>query len=112
MDKCWYCIVEGGAKGPYTKEDLLLKPFFTPESLVWKEGFSDWKPAKDVDGFFDQDDSEEDTRPDFKDLNDEDGVDSEGEVALLEEKEPPNFILWLLILLVILVFYLYQTFSR
>ncbi|MCB1113335.1 MAG: DUF4339 domain-containing protein [Chlamydiia bacterium] len=110
MDKCWYCIVEGGAKGPFTKDELLSKPYFTRESLVWKDGFSDWVPAKQVKELFAEEESESPKKPKFGELPEE-SVEGDGEVVLLDEKEPPNLILWLLILVLILFFYLFQMYS-
>ncbi len=34
-------------EGPYALEELLTKPL-TPDTLVWSEGFADWKLAKNV----------------------------------------------------------------
>lgn len=102
MDKCWYCIVEGGAKGPFTIEELRKKPYFSSESLVWKPGFADWIPAKEVEELFPKEEEESFEAPEEEEFESEDGV------AAMEEKEPPVYTNWLILLLLVLIYYLFR----
>ena len=43
----YYFYINNVKEGPYTLEELPIKDI-TPDVLVWREGFADWKPAKDV----------------------------------------------------------------
>lgn len=48
----YHVAVDGKATGPFdiqTLKEMAKNGQFTRESLVWKEGMSDWKSAKDVD---------------------------------------------------------------
>ena len=43
----YYIYINKVKAGPYKLEELSYKPL-TPETLVWCEGFVDWRQAKDV----------------------------------------------------------------
>src|SRR3954466_10622164 len=49
----WYLVVEGQAQGPVSTETVLacLKTRDRAEVQVWREGFDDWRLAKDVAEF-------------------------------------------------------------
>ena len=48
----WHIVVEGQQQGPYTGLSEILEYLgagsLDSESYVWKEGFGDWKPIRDV----------------------------------------------------------------
>jgi hypothetical protein len=46
--KEWYISLEGKSKGPYTALELKRHPAVTPDTLVWKPGFEDWVPIRNV----------------------------------------------------------------
>lgn len=47
MEIQYYIVVEGVSQGPFSLVDLLLNPGLKPNTLVWKTGLPDWKPAKE-----------------------------------------------------------------
>jgi hypothetical protein len=52
----WHIVVEGNQQGPYTTQQI--KEYITTGSLdietfVWRDGFSDWIPAREVREFAD-----------------------------------------------------------
>jgi uncharacterized RDD family membrane protein YckC len=47
----WYYVENGQQSGPVTDaqlEELRLAGTITPDTLVWREGMSDWQPYRDV----------------------------------------------------------------
>lgn len=46
--KEWYCLFHGRKEGPFSLSELKKHPRFTPDTLVWKEGFKEWVRAGDV----------------------------------------------------------------
>jgi hypothetical protein len=107
MYKCWYYLVNGSTKGPFALEELRRQPYFTLDSLVWKEGFSDWRPAREVKEIRELFEAPEPPEPQ-EDKAESVGLrEGEGEVAVVEKKEPPFLILWLLILVLLLIYLLW-----
>ena len=47
MEIQYYIAIEGQSIGPMSLVDLLLHPGLRPNTLVWKTGMPDWKPAKE-----------------------------------------------------------------
>lgn len=43
----YYIYINKVKEGPYTLEELSTKGIF-PDILVWRDGFSGWKPAKEL----------------------------------------------------------------
>ncbi len=48
MANQYFLIENGQQQGPFTKENLIQLEI-KPETMVWSEGFDDWKKAKDID---------------------------------------------------------------
>ena len=47
----WYLIVDNAQSGPFNEETLkqiIKNNLITPETLVWRTGMSQWKPANTV----------------------------------------------------------------
>jgi len=47
----WYYVEENEKKGPFEEEiflELVTKGTITPETLVWNESMSDWKPYSEI----------------------------------------------------------------
>lgn len=47
----WFVAVAGQARGPFSREEIMngvAGGLYTPQSLVWKEGFSEWLPIQQV----------------------------------------------------------------
>ena len=109
MDKCWYIIVEGATLGPFTEEELAAHPGFSPDALVWRDGFAGWTPAREV----------EELKTLFRDKGappplplvepEEDRIEV-GDEAVLSKSEPPFLIIWFTIAALILIYLLFQIF--
>lgn len=105
MDKIWYLFIEGKEEGPYSFNDLKKDWRLTPDTLVWRKGFEDWIPIRDVrelkDLFKDEEPLENQADEiKFKKIK-------EGEALTLETPwlTPPFLILFLILLLSLLIFY-------
>ncbi|QLH34784.1 MAG: DUF4339 domain-containing protein [Parachlamydiaceae bacterium] len=48
QSKIWFIYLEGQKEGPFTLLELKRHPRMTPDTLVWKEGFKTWIPARKV----------------------------------------------------------------
>lgn len=51
--RCWYYTSNGSRSGPVTENELkaiALRNQLLADSLVWKEGMPDWKPAVEIRG--------------------------------------------------------------
>lgn len=113
MDKIWYYVINGSTQGPFLMSELINLPGFTPDSLVWREGFSGWMPAKDVreiDEIF-KDKGSESGNPVITPVVDEappNALDAEGDVVVFSGKEPPFYFIWLLIALIMFSYVVYQ----
>ena len=51
MDREWFILVRGEKKGPFSLLELKQKYTITPDTFVWKKGFSSWKKAGKVKEF-------------------------------------------------------------
>lgn len=47
-EKIWFIQVDGREEGPYSLTDLVSDQRLTPDTLVWREGFDEWKAAKEI----------------------------------------------------------------
>lgn len=46
FDRVWFILIDHQKEGPYTLFDLKKDRRFTLDTLVWKEGFQEWIPAR------------------------------------------------------------------
>lgn len=112
MDKYWYLIVEGATLGPFSAEELAAHPGFSPDALVWTEGFADWVEARDVmelkDLFKDKNHS---SLVQMLEPEEEELPDTGGEAVLEAKSEPPFLMIWFVIALLIFIYLLFLTYS-
>ena len=108
MIPVWYVKINEKKEGPYTRVQLRYHPKVTPDTLVWKEGFPDWKPLREVPELQDifQDSSEELPgatliKPKFK-------KPFENDELALEYKQDPYNLIWLLVLFIVLLYVIYR----
>lgn len=103
MDKCWFLLVKGERFGPFTLAEVRRHPLLKPKILVWKKGYKDWVEARKV--------------PELKDLFEKEQEEVSDESNKLKVIPPevlavqapsPNFFMWALIALVMLVYVFYQ----
>ena len=48
MEAQWFIKIDGQKEGPYSELDLKRHLELTPDTLVWKPGWKEWKPIRDV----------------------------------------------------------------
>lgn len=106
MDKIWYILIDGQKEGPYNVQDLRRHFRVTPDTLVWKEGFKDWiqiRYVPELKALFEDTEEEEPEEPkrSFK-------PSADSQLALAVRSEPPTFLFWLVIILIIVAYVFYQ----
>lgn len=112
MEKSWYLIIEGTTHGPYTPEELLREPAFTPDTLVWRDGMEGWLPARDVPELKELFKDHADFNPLPEEDPSEASPSTEGDVLLAVKKEPPFFLIWLIIAALIFIYLAIQFFMN
>lgn len=109
MDKIWYINIEGRVEGPLSRFDLEEDDRLTPDTYVWKEGFKDWKKAREVpelqDLFIDESKTDE-AEGSEKDKQKSDDISGE-DMVLTIGSEPP-FIFWVFIAILVLTYLVIQ----
>lgn len=108
MIKEWYIAVEQSVEGPFSTLDLKHNKKITPDTFVWKEGFSSWKRIRDVPElrplFFEEEpvDISEDPKKLKKKLKE-----PEDEIVLEWKSEPP-YLFWILVAVLLLLYLVTQ----
>lgn len=102
MNKCWFIWQASKHEGPFSYEDLKNNRSLTPDTLVWKEGMSGWKPIRNVPElknlFKDEENDDEENEENLL------GTVPQDEIALpLNDAEPP-LLLWLLIAILVIIY--------
>lgn len=112
LSKVWFILIEGVKEGPYSISDLRRDPRVTPDTLVWRQGFKSWAPIRDVPElkavFEDAKNGKQEETPSAAKFS----LHSKGEIALRQRQEPPYFLFWLAIALVLASFALTQYFLQ
>jgi hypothetical protein len=111
MNREWYILLEGSKEGPYSVSELRKHPAVTPDTLVWKVGFSSWIPVRDVPELGEIFKDEPESRPlgelfkkSKSTLSDLGG---EGDTLTLQH-DPMQFFLWLLIIFLLTLYILFR----
>lgn len=112
MNKIWYILIGEKREGPFSFEELQSDTRLTPDTLVWKTGFAEWKKIRDVpelkelfrerpeqDEFENEPETFHKKRP------------SQDELVMDFGQEPPYF-LWILIAIIALVYLFIRLYSR
>lgn len=99
LNKIWFVLINEKREGPFSFDDLQNDSRLTPDTLIWKEGFQDWKKIRDVPELKKLfKDPEEVTQTDDKPAI-FDKKSTQNELVMDFSHEPPYF-LWLLIALI------------
>ena len=115
MERVWLIRIGETNKGPYNILELRCHPTVTPETWVWREGWTEWKRMGSVP----------ELKIVFQDSKPLEGVDSEEEVVSSSSKPKdslketlaldlknsdgyPPFILWLIIMILIMIIVYYR----
>lgn len=105
MEKCWYVLINSKKEGPFSLLDLRRDDRITPDTLVWKEGFSTWIPARHVPelkALFEEEHPEDSTQEEEESLQISRQFPQE-EIALNTQRDP-SFWFWILIILIIFTY--------
>lgn len=107
MKKIWFIDINGKREGPYSIFDLKRDLRITPDTLVWREGFTKWKKMRDV---LELKEVFADEKSKDKDLNDKGClITTPREEIILDLRKEPPYLFWMLI--IILLALLYATFQ-
>lgn len=110
MDKVWFIEIAGKAEGPYSIWELKSDARITPDTFVWKEGFTKWLPIRKVP----------ELKEIFKDTSDtpqplseeknkgKTSLPEQDEIALKLQSDFPPFLFWLLITFLIIFYVFYR----
>lgn len=108
MEKIWFINIKGKKEGPFSLFDLKRDLRITPDTFVWKEGFSKWKKIRDVQELkevFADEKTGKDRMVDKGQLI----LTPQEEIILDLRKEPP-YLFWILIILLMLLYVTIQIF--
>jgi hypothetical protein len=116
MEKVWFISIEDNVEGPFSLEDLKKDLRITPDTLVWKEGFTKWLLLKDVpeaaDVFKDEvspDSLDEPVNPASETDHNQLAMPNKlanGELVLPPQALPP-FPFWIFLIIFLIVYTLY-----
>lgn len=108
MKKVWYIKFGENQEGPYSVEQLRSDRRITPETLVWRKGFSNWVPIGKVPELkvIFEDSEPADQQGNELSLKNEY---SKGELAIDMRFDPP-FLFWILIFLIVMSYLFFQLF--
>jgi hypothetical protein len=108
--KEWFIIVNQQQQGPYSLFDLKREPSFTPDTLVWREGFQEWIRARFVPELQEVFKDEPESRPLYGPENKKEVQSDLGQhqATLALNQDPYQFLLWILLLLLTLFYMFYR----
>lgn len=115
MNKVWFIFISGESEGPFAIEDLKLDDRLTPDTLVWKEGFDEWKKIRDVPElkeFFKESPKKEEEELDDNESKDLEKNLIQDELVLdLGPAQEPHYLLWLLLMLISLLYVILKLYN-
>lgn len=107
MDKIWYIDVAGKTEGPFSILELRGDERLTPDTLVWKEGFKRWIPIREVAELKAVFEDSEEKIPLIPEL--ESKIEPDEEIVLDLKDNNPNYVYWLILGLIVILYALYQS---
>jgi hypothetical protein len=111
MKKIWYIQIGGQEEGPYSFPDLKRDPRITPDTLARKAGEAEWRPVRLIkelrDLFKEEEPFEEEQKPKVPSKM----VAGQDTLALDMRYDPSNWI-WVVILILAILYVLYQLHVR
>lgn len=108
MDKVWYLLIDQKEEGPYSLKELRFDKRLTLETLVWKEGFPDWVPLKNIKELRKLVESPNGKNNNEKDGEIQKGMNSQSELALESSFDPNPLFLLILLIILLISYLLYQ----
>ena len=107
MEKIWYIEINEKREGPYNVVELKRDYRITPDTLVWRPGFTIWVPigtVVELQVIF-KDEESDDSEPKPVDLNDGSITNEKGVIALGNNSLFPYFLIAVAILMIIWAIY-------
>ena len=101
MIKEWFVLLQGNRYGPFSIYELKEKVLISPDTLVWKKGFSKWVKAKEVDELkilF----KDEDPKGHTSKKNDPNSPERLGEILEVRWQKGPWMFWWIIVTLIVL----------
>ena len=112
MEKIWHIDIEGNREGPYSIEDLRRDVRITPDTLVWKKGFSLWVPIRNVpelkEVFADEVEHKDSEEPDETKGGGIASTEVSDQLTIAIREDPPYFFLWILMAAILVSYLFYQ----
>lgn len=109
MDDEWFILINNKKEGPYSFKELKEDKRITPDTLVWKKGLKEWIPIRFVPELADLFKDENVVKPSGSTSSESISADLTQEQATLTiQQEPSPVILWIIILILLLTYLLYQ----
>lgn len=105
QSKIWFIKIENQKEGPFSIWELKCDSRVTPDTLVWKDGFKDWIPARKVPelkSLFEDEEPPEDLKDRFKMKN----LSTEDSILAIERSNFPFFFYWMLVLFIVIAYLL------
>lgn len=113
MDRIWYIDIAGKQEGPYSFEDLRGDHRITPDTFVWREGWTEWRRMREVselkDLFKDENPPEEQIETVTE--SNKKSLPGEGELVIDYRQDPP-YLFWFLTAIIILVYMIIQLYWK
>ena len=111
MEKGWFIKVDDAEEGPFTPAELKCHPRLTPDTLVRREGSSQWTPIRYIvelkEVFEDAPAPTEEEAPPL-----DDAVKIEEEELLLDwPEDSPPFLFFIMVMLLILIYSSYHLYQ-
>jgi GYF domain 2 len=114
MEKIWFIVIGAETEGPYSVLDLKRDIRITPDTLAWKEGFTDWIAIRDIPelSVLFEDSPETVSDEDQKKIDEAIKKKLQDSEVIALRAEPPFYYFWLLVAFLLLCYVLYYFFEQ
>lgn len=106
--KEWYLLINEKREGPFSFQELKDNPQVTPDTLAWKKGMHGWVAIRHIPELKELFQDKPESKPLHDDENKPISPDLLQEEALTLQRDPSQFFLWLLIIILIILYLTYQ----
>jgi len=115
MVEIWFVLIDGKCEGPYSIPQLKRNTRITPDTYVWKEGFTEWKPMRSVPELKEVFTDDPKTLPPKEDEKKAANLkkltlSGQEELTLDFRRDLPPIIFWIIIGLIVLSYFIHKTF--
>lgn len=107
MDKIWYILINNKREGPFSIIELKRDSRLTPDTHVWRDGWTSWQKVRDVPEL--EELFHDDEEPDLKKLPIKNGITKANQDELvLDMGQQPPYLLWVLLAAIIVLYVVFQ----